>query len=87
MINYSHSIFLKSFKEELEWILKLLLRIELLQENLKMKKIADDVLKKILEVGKLAPTAKNLQPQKIYVVNSKEGLEKIDKASPCRYNA
>ena len=28
-----------------------------------------------MEAGSLAPTAKNLQPQKIYVVSSKEGLE------------
>lgn len=53
----------------------------------KDEKIAQNVLTKILEVGRLAPTAKNQQPQKIYVVNSKEGIEKIDKASPCRYNA
>ncbi len=46
-----------------------------------------EIIRKILEVGRLAPTAKNQQPQKIYVVSSKEGLNKIDKASPCRYNA
>ena len=49
--------------------------------------ISDEIINKILEAGNLAPTAKNNQPQKIYVVKSKEGLEKIDKASPCRYNA
>ncbi len=49
--------------------------------------ISDELINKILEAGKLAPTAKNNQPQKIYVVKSKEGLEKIDKASSCRYNA
>ncbi len=49
--------------------------------------IQDDQINKILEAGNLAPTAKNNQPQKIYVVKSKEGLEKIDMASPCRYNA
>ena len=49
--------------------------------------ISDELINKILEAGNLAPTAKNSQPQKIYVVKSKEGLEKIDKASPCRYNA
>lgn len=42
---------------------------------------------KILEAGRLAPTAKNMQPQKIYVASSNEALEKIDKVSPCRYNA
>ena len=49
--------------------------------------ISDELINEILEAGNLAPTAKNLQPQKIYVVKSKEGLDKIDKASPCRYNA
>ncbi len=49
--------------------------------------IDEDKINKILEAGNLAPTAKNNQPQKIYVVKSKDGLEKIDKASPCRYKA
>ena len=44
-------------------------------------------IEKILEAGRLAPTAKNLQPQKIFVVTSKKGLIQIDKASPYRYNA
>lgn len=51
------------------------------------KKIEDEKIKKILEAGRLAPTAKNLQPQRIYVVSSKEGLEKIDKASRCKFGA
>ena len=49
--------------------------------------VSDELINKILEAGNLAPTAKNNQPQKIYVVKSKNGLNKIDKASPCRYNA
>lgn len=53
----------------------------------KEEKIDREKLNKILEVGRIAPTAKNLQPQKIYVASSKEALEKIDKVSPCRYNA
>ncbi len=44
-------------------------------------------LNEILEAGRLAPTAKNLQEQHIYVVESKENLAKIDKATPCRYGA
>ncbi|MBQ6477037.1 MAG: nitroreductase family protein [Bacilli bacterium] len=51
------------------------------------KKVEKDTLLKILEAGRLAPTAKNIQPIKIYVVESEEGLKSIDKASPCRYNA
>lgn len=53
----------------------------------KNEEVSDELITKILEAGNLAPTAKNNQPQKIYVVKSKEGLAKIDKASPCRYNA
>ena len=51
------------------------------------KKISCEYIEKVLEAGNLAPTAKNLQPQFIYVVVSDEGLENIDKVSPCRYNA
>ena len=51
------------------------------------KKIEQEKLDKILEAGRLAPTAKNNQPIKIYVVNTESGLEKIDKASRCRYGA
>ncbi len=51
------------------------------------KVLEDDKLIKILEAGRLAPTAKNLQPFKIYVVRSEEGIKKIDKATRCRYGA
>lgn len=51
------------------------------------RKVEQDKLDRILEAGRLAPTAKNLQEQHIYVVQSEEGLAKIDKVTPCRYNA
>jgi len=51
------------------------------------KKVEQAKLAKILEAGRLAPTAKNNQPFKIFVVNSEEGLVKIDNASRCRYGA
>ena len=51
------------------------------------KDLENEKLDKILEAGRLAPTAKNNQPFKIYVVNSEEGLLKIDNASRCRYGA
>ena len=44
-------------------------------------------LEEILEAGRLAPTAKNLQEPRIYVVQSAEGLARIDKITPCRYCA
>lgn len=46
-----------------------------------------ELIDKILEAGNLAPTAKNLQPQKIYVAYSKESLKKVDNVTPCRYGA
>ena len=49
--------------------------------------ITAEQLTNILEAGRLAPTAKNLQEQHIYVVQSAEGLSKIDKLTPCRYGA
>ena len=51
------------------------------------KKVEEDKLKAILEAGRLAPTAKNLQEQHIYVVQSEGALAKIDAATPCRYGA
>ncbi len=51
------------------------------------KKIEKEMLNKVLEAGRLAPTAKNNQPIKIYIVNTSEGIDKIDKASRCRYGA
>ena len=49
--------------------------------------IAEEQLAAILEAGRMAPTAKNLQEQHIYVVQSAEGLAKIDQVTPCRYGA
>ena len=51
------------------------------------RKVEQEKLEAILEAGRLAPTAKNLQEQRIYVVQSEEGLAKIDKETPCRYGA
>ena len=45
------------------------------------------VLFEILEAGRVAPTAKNLQPQRIYVLESEEALQKFDQLTPCRYGA
>lgn len=41
----------------------------------------------ILEAGRLAPTAKNNQPQRIYVLQSEEALEKIRSITTCAFNA
>lgn len=44
-------------------------------------------LEAILNAGRLAPTAKNLQEQHVYVVQSPELLAKVDQITPCRYGA
>lgn len=66
---------------------------ELIQQRYSCKKydstrqLSTEQLNAILESGRLAPTAKNLQEQHIYVVQSPEGLAKIDRHTPCRYGA
>ena len=51
------------------------------------KQVDAKKLTAILEAGRLAPTAKNLQEQHIYVVQSAEMLARIDTVTPCRYGA
>ena len=51
------------------------------------KAIEHEKIDAILEAGRLAPTAKNLQEQHIYVVQSEEALAKIDRVTSCRYGA
>ncbi|MBP5378981.1 MAG: nitroreductase family protein [Ruminococcus sp.] len=51
------------------------------------RQVEAEKLTAILEAGRLAPTAKNLQEQHIYVVQSEELLAKIDELTPCRYGA
>ena len=51
------------------------------------RQVEQDKLSAILEAGRLAPTAKNGQEQRVYVIQSPEGLAKIDKLTPCRYGA
>ena len=65
---------------------------EVIKERYSCKKfrseqIGKEQLEAILEAGRLAPTAKNLQEQRIYVGQSEEGLSKIDALTPCRYGA
>ena len=46
------------------------------------KPVEDEKLNKILEAARLAPTAKNAQPVKIWVIKSPEALEKIKSSAP-----
>ncbi len=49
--------------------------------------VPQEKLQKILEAGNVAPTAKNNQPQRIYVIRSGAALEKARALTPCVYNA
>ena len=56
-------------------------------KNFSARQLAPAQLDAILAAGRVAPTAKNLQEQRIYVIQSAQGLAKIDAATPCRYGA
>ena len=45
------------------------------------KEIPQNVLDEILEAGRVAPTAANLQPARIIVIKSAEAKEKLAKAA------
>lgn len=49
------------------------------------KPVDDDTLNKILEAGIYAPTAKNVQPVKIWVMKSSESLSKIKSCTPFKW--
>ena len=51
------------------------------------RQVAPEALEKILEAGRLAPTAKNLQEQHVYVLQSAESIAVVDEFTPCRYGA
>ena len=65
---------------------------EVIKNRFSCKKFKDESieaekLEAILNAGRLAPTAKNLQEQHLSVVQSADMLAKIDSVTPCRYNA
>ena len=65
---------------------------EVIKNRYSCKKYSDrqvepEKLEAILNAGRLAPTAKNLQEQHVYVLQTAEVLAKIDAATPCRYGA
>lgn len=51
------------------------------------KQLTDEELNVILEAVRKSPSARNLQPTRICVVQSPEGLAKIDECTRCRYGA
>lgn len=66
--------------------------LNLIKERYSCKKfdgrpIDESVLTAILEAGRLAPTAKNAQAQRVYVLSSPKALAALDSITPCRYGA
>lgn len=51
------------------------------------KKISDTDVDTILQAGRIAPTAKNMQPVKVIVLQSDEGINIANECSPCIYGA
>ena len=66
--------------------------MELAQKRYSVRKYASlpveqEKIEEILKAGNIAPTAKNIQPQRIYVLKSKEALEKLAKLTPMGFDA
>lgn len=51
------------------------------------KPIDKEVIEKIIEAGRIAPTAHNNQPQMVYVLQSEEAMKKANELTPCIYGA
>ncbi len=49
--------------------------------------VEDKTLEQILQAGHLAPTACNLQPQRILIIKSPAAIEKLRKCTPCHFQA
>lgn len=51
------------------------------------EQLTDEELNTILEAARLSPSARNLQPVRLCVVQNAEGLAKVDECTKCRYGA
>ena len=65
---------------------------KLCAERYSLRKYADcpveaEKLEKVLEAGHNAPTAHNLQLQRILVMQSREALEKAEECTACKFHA
>ena len=49
--------------------------------------VEDEKLGQILEAGRIAPTAANKQPQRVYVIKSEEALQKLRDVTRMTYGA
>ena len=55
--------------------------------SFKNQPIQEEHMKRILEAGHVAPTARNCQPQKIYIVSSEDAKKKLASVCPCTFDA
>ena len=55
--------------------------------KMKPEKIKQEDLDKILEAARLSPTAKNMQRERLLVINTEEGIEKIKQCTMCDFGA
>ena len=55
--------------------------------NFSSKPVEKEKLDLILAAGRIAPTACNIQPQKILVLQSPAAMEKLKKCTPCHFEA
>ncbi len=65
---------------------------QLIRARFSARKFADrpvepEKLERILEAGRLAPTAKDLQPLRIYLLQSEEARQKAKEVTQCTFDA
>ena len=65
--------------------------IELMKERFSCRKftgapVEAEKVDRILEAGRVAPTAHNSQPQKVFVLESRESLDKWTRCTTCHFN-
>lgn len=51
------------------------------------RRVPREEIGRVLQAALLAPTAKNLQPQRILVLDEAPSLEKLDRCTKCRFGA
>lgn len=51
------------------------------------KPVEEEKMAQILEAGRVAPTARNTQPQRLYVCQSKESMDKLNSVCSCLFGA
>ena len=64
---------------------------ELTQQRYSLRKfsdkpVEDEKLQLVLEAAQSAPTAHNLQPQRVFVLRSEQALEKVDGCTACHFH-